>query len=1618
MTSISDIISDRAAALAAEEHSEDGVDQDDLADIDLNAFFVIGQYLRAYVTSINRMPILGERQKKHIELSIHPLQANTGLTKSNIVPFTMVQATVQSVEDHGLIMTLGLEDTSLRGFMSSKEIGHNTNLEKVKEGSVFLCIVTGLSPNGKIVKLCADPERIGNIKKTNYLTNAPTVDSFLPGTAVELSISEVTSSGMAGKVMGLVDVTADIIHSGAAASSKALDKKYIVGSKVKARIICTFPLNNEKKLGISLLEHVTGLTQHKSSNVKDARVPTELIPISTIVEEIKVAKLEPQLGLFVDIGVKGARGFVHISRISDKKIESSSLSESLGAYKLGSLHRGRVTGYNSVDGLFIVSLEQSIIELPFLRLEDVRVGQVVTGTIDKLIVKETGVSGIIIKLTENISGLVPEMHFADIHLEHPERKYKEGMLVTARVLSKNLDKRQIRLTLKKALVNSEAPIWESYENIQADMKAPGTIINILPSGAVLQFYGAIRGFLPVAEMSETYIQDPMEHFRIGQVVNVHVLSTDPDEKRLKVSCRDVSIFGLAQQKALKELSPGSLVSGIVTEKTADEVVVELSDTNIKAGLLFEHLVDGSLQKSASAAKKIWVGQNLQNLLVLSVNEAKRLIKITNKPSLVKAAQAGTLLKSFDGIEVGAEVAGFVDNVTVKGVFVRFAGNITGLLLKNHVEDEAAKLPDFGLRRNQSLSTKVLSVDHEQQRFLLTQKSETLRESRSAGNRSGFLAPERVLSNPADGVSTSVDDFTVGTLTKAKITAIKRTQLNVQLADNVQGRINMSEAFDAWEDIKDWKRPLSSFSVGQIVPVRILGLHNSRNHRFLPITHNKSTSVFELSAKPNDLTNEEPHVLTIDQIVLGSTWIVFVNNIKDDQLWVNLSPNVRGRIRGRDVSNDMSLLLDLNKNFPIGSALRARVTKVDTSNNRLDLSARSESSSDRLKLADLSKDMVLPARVTKIGERSISVQLSNTLSAPVHLVDLSDDYSTADPTKYQINQMIRVSVREVDQSKKRLVLSTRPSKVLSSSLSVKDPEITSMSQLKVNDVLRGFVKNIADIGIFVSVATNVTALVRVTDLSDLYLKEWKDSFHIDQLVEGKVTEVDADVDHLLMSLKRSVLDKNYKAPVTYNDISIGQVYTGKVRKVQEFGVFIVIDNSANVSGLCHRSEMAENRVADAQKLYDEGDIVKAKVLKVDLEKRQISFGLKASYFEELDEDVMGSEEDDDDSMEGVEIPQGVESGGDDDDEGVSIDFENVHDYNSNDEKPATEDEATSTSILPKESTAPGLNAGGFDWTGGISNQDNQDGQSDSDGEIMQPKKKKKRRKAEIKVDRTGDMDANGPQSVADFERLLMGEPNSSFLWLSYMAFQLQLGEVGKAREIAERALKTINHAGDGDSEALNVWVGFLNLENTYGSDESAEEVFKRACEYNDVEEIHNRLTSIYIQSGKIEKADHLLQIMLKKFSQDPKIWLNYATFLFDTVAAPPRARALLPRAMQSLPKYNHLEITSKFAQLEFRSLNGDAERGRTIFEGLMSTFPKRIDLWNVLLDLEINQGDKEQVRRLLERVTSGKLKPRKAKYFFKRWLEFEEREGDDKSCEMVKAKAEEYVRQHSAEKTQD
>jgi rRNA biogenesis protein RRP5 len=1433
LTAISDQLTKRVEKLLeADEDVKMDEEEEEFEDIDPKKLFQVGQYLRAYVMSNG-----SDENKKRIELSLDPRLVNKGLAKSDVAVDSMIQASVVSVEDHGLVMDLGLEDPTVKGFMGSKELGGILKAEEIEEGTVFLCLVTGLNESGTIVKLSADHNKAGNLKKLHLVKDAPTVNAFLPGTATELLITDVTNFGIRGKVMGLLDVMADLLHSGGAQGDKDIDEKYKIGSKVRARIIFSFPKGESQKIGVSTLEHVLTLGPRTLANARGVS-PLEQLPLSTIVDEAKVTKVEASIGLYLDVGVPRVPAFAHISRLSDKKIDV--LSQTEGPYKLKSVHKARVVGYNPVDGLFLVSLEQKVLDQPFLRIADIKVGEVIKGTVEKLIVNERGVGGVLVNLADGISGLVTEMHMADVHLEHPDRKFKEGMKVTTRVLSTNPEKRLIRLTLKKSLVNSEVEPWTDMSKINVGDQAPGTLVSIIEHGAIVHFYGDVQAFLPVAEMSEAYIKDPKEHFRVGQVVNVHVLDINRDTGKMRVSCKDPAIFGQKQLDAYDEVKIGTLVRGTITEISTDVINIDLK-SGVKGVLKLAHLADKSEKRCTTVLKGLRVGQKMKDLLVLEKQEKQHRLVFSNKVSLIQAAAAGELLSSIGDVKEGVKVAGFIRNIASAGVFVQFAAGLVGLLPASGLPDDVKlrRAEDFDMWIGQSISATVLSVDIANQRMVLTLREDQI-EAREAKAKSASSAPpppaDNNLINPVDKVSKTIHDFTVGKKTVARLRKIYPAQMNIFLADNVQGRIHISSMFKDFDSIPNPKHPLAHLKLQETLPVKIIGLHEAKTQKFLPLSHrNAMHSVFECSAKDVD---ENVEHLTIEKLKIGEEKVAFVTSYPGGFVCAHLAPNITGFIDILDFVGDSTTV---KEEYPLGSALRVRIKSVDLAQNRVYVVPVSSNKPRPTSLKELEVGSIHTGRIVKVTERDVLVKLSDEVAGHVQLTEFSDAYEKANPTTFNMNDVVRVYVGHVDVSTKRLTFSMRPSLISpkATNATVKDRYIGSYSDIKPNDVVRGFIRSILDVGLIVELGPGVQALVGVAEISDKFIKNWKEGFELDQLVTGKVIHVDTGAKRSNMSLKGSVLsNKDWQPDMSWEDLKDGQIVSGVVVKVMDYGVFILISNSRNIRGLCHKSEMADNKVADVSKLYEEGDKVKAKIIKIDKGKqKKVNFSLKASHFTETAKELVDSDGEEGGVNIDVDSDEEMENGGDD--------FGEVKDMV--DGESDADEGASGMSVdesSPVSKIVKGLSTNGFDWSGSLDQDPNAGYESDASQAAI---KKKKRRKAEIQVDKTGDLDKNGPQSTADFERQLLGQPNSSSLWIQYMAFQLSLSEVDKARELAERALRTIHMREE--EQKLNVWVAWLNLENAYGTEESLEAVFEKACQHGDKKEMYERLASIYIDSGK-------------------------------------------------------------------------------------------------------------------------------------------------------------------------
>ena len=544
LTAISDQLNERIELLAARESSKNkrGASPEVEEAIRLDNLFEVGRYLRASVTSVGRRPSADRptRGKRRIELSVHPRMANWRLTKSDLVRNIVVQASIVSVEDHGLVMDVALEKESAKGFIPSAELDSDLDPNKLEPGTVLLCLVVGQSSAaGRVVQLSTKLQEYGKGKKTKVLSDAPTIDAFLPGTAVEMLLGEATTVGISGTLMDQVDATADLFHCGFTAHGKGIEKTFKPRQKFAGRVIFNLPGSETKNVGLSLLEHVRSLAPLKVDVQGHRKPPLDVLPISTIVEAATVATVASTVGLWLDVGTGNILAFVHISMVADERIEN--LFETSGPFRLGSKHRLRITGYNPVDGVYIATMKDSVLGQRYLRLEDVKVGERVKGKVDKLLTNKTGVSALIVNLGGGVAGLVPAIQMSDVNLSHPEKKFKEGMSVTARVLSINLEQHRLRLTLKKSLVRSDLPTLSSYADVVPAAQYLGMLAHVVDTGAYMQFYGNVRGFLPIKEMSEAYVGDPRKHFHTGQVLSVRVVSVDVEKPKMVVSCREIPL---------------------------------------------------------------------------------------------------------------------------------------------------------------------------------------------------------------------------------------------------------------------------------------------------------------------------------------------------------------------------------------------------------------------------------------------------------------------------------------------------------------------------------------------------------------------------------------------------------------------------------------------------------------------------------------------------------------------------------------------------------------------------------------------------------------------------------------------------------------------------------------------------------------------------------------------------------------------------------------------------------------------------------------------------------------------------------------------------------------------
>ncbi|MEM7341367.1 MAG: S1 RNA-binding domain-containing protein [Actinomycetota bacterium] len=233
---------------------------------------------------------------------------------------------------------------------------------------------------------------------------------------------------------------------------------------------------------------------------------------------------------------------------------------------------------------------------------------------------------------------------------------------------------------------------------------------------------------------------------------------------------------------------------------------------------------------------------------------------------------------------------------------------------------------------------------------------------------------------------------------------------------------------------------------------------------------------------------------------------------------------------------------------------------------------------------------LTGRVISVGAKGVVVDVGVRGFVPSSHLELEP---VSDLSPYE-GQTLELRVLEADPRRERLVLSRRT--LLLKEQRRRTQEL--LSQLKPGDSCRGKVTSITNYGAFVDIG-GVNGLVHMSEMSWQRVRRPQDVVTLGDEVDVEVIEVKPKKRRISLSIRRLT-------PDPLSELTAGEVMTGRVSRLVDFGAFVSL---GTVEGLVHLSELAEYRVSTPAEVVAPGDEVGVKVLSIDTKRRRVELSIR-------------------------------------------------------------------------------------------------------------------------------------------------------------------------------------------------------------------------------------------------------------------------------------------------------------------------------------------------------------------------------------------------------------------------
>ena len=396
----------------------------------------------------------------------------------------------------------------------------------------------------------------------------------------------------------------------------------------------------------------------------------------------------------------------------------------------------------------------------------------------------------------------------------------------------------------------------------------------------------------------------------------------------------------------------------------------------------------------------------------------------------------------------------------------------------------------------------------------------------------------------------------------------------------------------------------------------------------------------------------------------------IKNLTDYGAFVDLG-GVDGLLHVTDMS--WGRLQNPSELFRVGDTIQVKVLKFDRDRERVSLGYKQllpdpwSSVEERFIVGTR-----VPGKIASVADYGAFVELENGVEGLVHVSEMSWSKRVKHPGKLvNPGDAVEVEVLSVDPKARRISLGMKQ---------IQDnPWQTLHERYQVGTRVHGRVRNLTDFGAFIEIEDGVDGLVHVSDISwSRRIKHPSEILKKGQEIDAVITSIDAENRRLSLSIKD--LEPNaWDRFVTEH--KPGDVVHGKIARFANFGAFVELDD--NLEGLCHISELSEERVEKPEDVVQLGQEIEFKILRIDVESKKI--GLSARAVGKDDEPII------DTKIYSSQAGSGMASLGELADFGLGRSTAASQPEPVNEPETASEGESSSESDEPVETTSKASNA---------------------------------------------------------------------------------------------------------------------------------------------------------------------------------------------------------------------------------------------------------------------------------------------------------------------------------------